>query len=194
MAQIVVRDGAGTNVPGAPSGWSSIRQDSATDGNQLRLTSWLYYKTAGSSEPSSYSWSISSQSAAGVMGAWRGVGGVLTPLDGDSGAAVTGLSPVSDAAPSLTPNVGDELQVYFYGAQSPVQGPTITLPGALTQRFNTVSSMEGFALGFADLAAPSAGTASPTYTATASGVSSAAFSAQAVILMPESFFGSLVTL
>src|SRR5208283_1651711 len=84
LAQIVVWDGSGSNVPTAPSGWTIIRHDAVvSNGNQI--TSWLYYKVAGASEPSSYSWTISSQWAAGVMGAWQGAASV-SPIDKASGA------------------------------------------------------------------------------------------------------------
>ena len=99
------------------------------------------------------------------MGAWQGVSSV-SPIDNDSGATAGGASPLNDAAPSLTPAYNSELQVYFYGAQS-FTGPAITLPGAITERTDVISSKEGFGLGFGDLAAPAAGKPSPTYTAIA---------------------------
>lgn len=178
LAQIIVYDGSAADVPTAPSGWSSIRHDSVTDGNQI--TSWLYYKVAGANEPSSYGWSISPNWAAGVMGAWRGASS--SPLDNASGTAVTGASPVSASAPSLTPSLNNELQVYFYGSQSHA-GPVITPSSALSQRFDTVSSKEGFSIAVGDVTATSAGNPSPTYPATASISGSAAMTAQAVLLI-----------
>jgi hypothetical protein len=185
LAQIIIWDGSGSNMPAPPSGWTSIRHDATSNGNQI--TSWVYYKVAGANEPSSYGWNISSQWAAGVMGAWRGAS--LTPLDKASGAAVAGASPLSDSAPSLTPANGNELQVYFYASQSNV-GPTLTLPGAITRRLNIISSKEGFSLGFGDLAAPSAGSASPTYAAMATLSGGApVMTAQAILLVPASQSG-----
>ena len=65
-------------MPSAPGGWSVIRHDNITaNGNQM--TSWLYSHVAGGSEPGSYSWSISQQYAAALMGDWRGASG--TPID-----------------------------------------------------------------------------------------------------------------
>jgi hypothetical protein len=91
VAQILVWDGSGSDVPAPPNGWTSIRHDSASNGNNI--TSWLYYRVAGSNEPASYGWNIGSQWAAGAMGAWRG--GALSPLDRDSGAGKAGASPLS---------------------------------------------------------------------------------------------------
>src|SRR5208337_4803273 len=92
LAQIVVYDATGTNNPTAPTGWNAIRHDSVNNGN--KLTSWLYFRIAGGSEPSSYSWNIVSQYAAGVMGAWRGTS--ISPIDQSSGASAAGPSPLSD--------------------------------------------------------------------------------------------------
>ncbi len=77
LAQLLIYDGAGTNVPAAPAGWSVIRHD-AVNGGGNQMTSWLYYKVAGSNEPASYTWNIGFQYAAGVMRAWRGASVVIT--------------------------------------------------------------------------------------------------------------------
>ena len=97
-----------------------------------------------------------------------------------------GASPVFDSAPSLISSNNNELQIYFYGSQAHAD-PTITLSSALTQRFDIGSLKEGFTLAFADLAAPAASNASPTYSATASiSGSGAAMTAQAILLIPAS--------
>jgi hypothetical protein len=184
LAQIVVYDGTGSNVPSPPAGWTLIRRDTVTNGNSM--TSWLYDRVAGSSEPASYSWDISPQYAAGVIGAWRGAS--LSPIDKSSGATAAGASPLADAAPSLTPSNDDELQVYFYGSQS-YQAPAVSEPGAIISRLDSMSAKEGFTLAFGDLAAPSEGNPSPTYTATSTVTSSFAkvmpvMTAQAVLLVP----------
>ena len=157
IAQIAVYDGSGSDVPTAPGGWNSIRHDAINSGNQI--TSWLFYKVAGANEPSSYGWNISSNWAAGVIGAWRNASS--SPIDSASGSAAAGSSPVSVSAPALTATNSNELQVYFYGAQSHA-APVVTLPSALNERFDTGSSKEGFTLAFGDLAAASVGSASAT--------------------------------
>jgi hypothetical protein len=177
LAQILVYNGNGSDVPTPPLGWTSIRHDAVSSGNQI--SSWLYYRVAGASEPASYGFKIGSNWAAGVMGAWRGTSS--SPLDNASGSAAAGASPVSGSAPSLTPLNSNELQIYFYGAQI-AAAPTLAEPGAISQRFNTKSAKEGFALAFGDLRAPTAGTASPTYAATASISGTAVMTAQAVLL------------
>jgi hypothetical protein len=177
LAQVVIFDPNGSNVPTPPSGWSLVRHDSVGPGYQM--TSWIYYKIAGAGEPSSDAWTINSQWAAGVMGAWRGT--LVQPIDTSSGATAEGGSPLSDAAPSVTPNYNNELQVYFYGSQGQ-SSPVITLPAVVTQRSNTTSSKEGFALAFGDKSAPSAGSATVPYSATERG--GGVMTAQDILLIP----------
>ena len=177
IAQIIVHDGSASDVPTAPNGWASIRHDAVNSTNQA--TSWLYYRIAGASEPASYAWTIGSNFAAGVMGAWRGAS--FTPIENASGATGTGASPVSASAPSLTPRSDHELQVYFYGSQSAI-APTLTISSSLNKRFDVGSSKEGFTLSFADIAAPFANMASPSYPATSTTSGSPVLTAQAILL------------
>ena len=179
LTQIVVYDGTASDVPTPPIGWNTIRHDTVSNGNLL--TSWLYYKIAGANEPAAYGWNLASNWAAGVMGAWRGTS--TTPVDVASGSAASGASPVSDAAPSLTPGNDNELQVYFYGSQSHA-APSISPSSALTRRLGLGSSKEGFTFAVADMPAPASSTASPMYPATAVMAGGLALSAQAVLLVP----------
>ncbi len=177
IAQILVYDGSGTNVPSAPAGWNLVRSDHIASGNQV--TSWLYFRIASGSEPAAYAWHIASQYAAGEMGAWSGGSG---GIEASSGATASG-NPAVAAAPALTPAHNGDLQVYFYAAQN-YTAPTIFEPAAITSRANNRSSKEGFTLAFGDLPAPFMGNPSPAYNATAAGSGSVVMSAQAVLLIP----------
>jgi hypothetical protein len=176
LAQIIVYDGTASDVPAAPSGWTSIRHDAVNNGN--KATSWLYYKVAGPSEPASYTWNISSNWVAGVMGAWRGA----SAIDSAAGSTATGSGSLSISAPSLTASNNNELQLFFYGAQSSA-APSVSPSNALTQRFNTGSSKEGFTLAVADHAAPAMNNASPAYPAI---VSTGVATAQTILLIATS--------
>jgi CSLREA domain-containing protein len=185
IAQIVVYDGSGLNVPTAPTNWVLIRSDSVQFGNHL--TSWLYYHvvTSHASEPTTYTWTISPQFAAAVMGDWRGAVGP-DPIDKSSGAFQGGGNPSQVAAPSLTPFVNGELQVYFYASQN-FAAPTVTLAvPPIISRVNDMSTKEGFTLAFGDLSAPNAGTPSTLYTASAMGSGGfPVITGQAVLLVPQ---------
>jgi MSHA biogenesis protein MshQ len=178
LTQILVYNGTATNVPVAPAGWTSVRHDQiASGGNQV--ASWLYYRVSSGSEPASYTWSISPQFAAGLMGDWRGANGA--PFLTSSGITGTG-NPAIAAAPGLTPANNNELQIYFYGAQN-VNAPIITQPAAITSRANSRSGKEGFTLAIGDKPAPFMGNPSPTYNASATGSGSVVISAQALLLI-----------
>jgi hypothetical protein len=178
IAQILIYDGSGTNVPSIPSGWNLLRSDHiASGGNQM--TSWLYFRVSSGGEPASYSWNIAQQYAAGLMGDWRGGSG---GIDASSGATASG-NPAIAAAPSQTPAHNGDLQVYFYGSQN-FSAPTIFEPAAITSRANDRSSKEGFTIAVGDLAAPFMGNPSPTYNATAAGSGPVVMTAQAVLLIP----------
>jgi hypothetical protein len=177
LTQIVIYDGTGSNVPSPPVGWNAIRHDTISGGNQI--TSWLYFRIAGASEPASYSWTIAKQYAAGLMGAWRG--GSASPIDQSSGSTAGG-DPAVVAAPSLTPKHNGELQVYFYASQNS-SAPTISEPAAINQRANARSPKEGFTLAFGDHLAPFEGTASPTYSASSVSSSPVVLTGQAVLLI-----------
>ena len=161
LAQIVVYDPTGTNVPTAPTGWSLVRKDTINAGNHL--TSWIYWGHGFLGIHITYTWTISSSFAIGQIGTWRGTTNPQ-PIDQSSGATAGGSNPITVAAPSLTPFTNGELQVYFYASQN-FSAPTITQPGAITPRFNLSSLDEGFAIAYGDLAAPFAGTPSNLYNA-----------------------------
>jgi hypothetical protein len=177
IAQIVIHDGTGTNVPIIPNGWTLIGSDSVSGVNQA--TSWLYYHVAGPSEPRSYTWTISSNFVAGVMGDWRGAS--VTPIENANGTSASGVTPLPISAPSLTPINSNDLQVFFYSGQATV-APAVKISSSLNSRFNVASTQEGFTLAFADTAAPLAGNASPTFAATGTSAGMLALTAQAVLL------------
>ncbi len=82
LAQIVVYDGLGTNVPTPPAGWNLIRRDTINAGNHL--TSWIYSRVAGVGGAHPYAWTISSSYATGVLGTWRDAANPQ-PIDQTSG-------------------------------------------------------------------------------------------------------------
>ena len=177
-------DGSGSNVPLAPIGWSAIRHDSAYNGD--RISSWLYYRIAGLSEPAAYTWNINAQWAAGAMAAWRGV--MASPIDNATGSTVVGNSPLSATPPWSSPTYGNELRICIYASQG-FYAPNISPPAALTQRLNANSSKEGFTLAFGDVAA-SAGTSS-SYAAAENG--GGVLAAQSILLIPAQASGPTPT-
>lgn len=67
-------------VSAVPSGWNLA----ASTGNGTNIDGAIYYKIAGSSEPTTAQWTLSgSQKAAGVASEWSGIH--ATPLDASNG-------------------------------------------------------------------------------------------------------------
>jgi len=116
---VAVVDVMGTAAITAPAGWTLIR-DTA---NGTTMHQSAYWKVAGTSEPRSYAWTLSSaQLAAVAIAAYRGVA-TVSPVDVNSGGIATSAS---ISAPSVTTTSGAELIVGLYGiaTQATVTPPT----------------------------------------------------------------------
>jgi hypothetical protein len=138
---------AGTGTVTAPSGWTAIK--SLTQGSTIQLT---YYRVAGASEPTSYSWSLgSNRVASGGIAAYSGVNQTV-PIDAT--ATASGASG-NASVPSATTSVpGDQvLAVASFGATA-----TVTPDASTTERFSVSSSSNTSEL--ADFAQASAGATS----------------------------------
>ena len=122
VAAIATR-GAPTITP--PTGWTLIRQD--VNGTTTRQAVYSHRVTA--TEPTSYTFTLSSsQAAAAVMLDYTGVS-TATPID-TSGSLVTTTAAKSATAPSVTTTASDQL-IAFFGQPA---ATTITPPAALTAR------------------------------------------------------------
>ena len=116
----------------APPGWSLVRRDSTA---LSALTQAIYIRTATSSEPSSYTWGLSSRvSAAAAILAYAGVDRGA-PVAAVSGGTATRGSVVT--APSVTPPVADTTLVAFWATNG--QTP-ITVPSDVSERTTAISS------------------------------------------------------
>lgn len=112
-----------------PSGWTLIRRDSGAAGSPL--TQALFYKVAGSSEASSYTWSFSAQASAGgsVIDA-KGID-ATSPIDSHSGAVSSRIGSI--LAPSVTTAAANELVLAFFGSTS---SKRISPPRSMTEEFD----------------------------------------------------------
>ncbi|MGH2477889.1 MAG: Ig-like domain-containing protein, partial [Candidatus Limnocylindrales bacterium] len=124
LASVSVR-GNPTITP--PSGWTLVRLD--INANTMRQA--VFVRSAGGSEPTSYTFALSNaQSASGGIVAYSGVDGV-SPIDADGGQ----VNPASTSitAPSITTTGADRMLVGFFGT------PTLTsmvAPAGMTERFD----------------------------------------------------------
>ncbi len=116
----------------APSGWTLVR--SITD-TMLMST---YRKKAGTSEPSSYTWttSINRRMSGGIV-AFNGVNS-STPVQAENGAAEPN-STTSHSTPSITTTGSDTWLLAIYGDRHD-NGSTWTPPSGMTEQWDEVSS------------------------------------------------------
>ena len=152
IAQVTVRGGAATTLT-APAGWSLVRRDNDT-GGQIADGIYLHIVTAAS-EPASYTWNFSAgNDAAGGIAAYSGVN-TAAPIDVSGGQA--NASSTSMTAPSITIPSGhnaDRLLAVFATANS----AAITLPGAVSARWNFRAIGFGISAAMGDASVPSGAT------------------------------------
>ena len=148
-----------------PAGWTLVRR---IDNSNIRENSLaVYYKVAGSSEPASYSWTLSTST--GIVGGIRSFRGVDTadPIDVENGQNTS--SGLSHATPSVTTTVAYTMLVTSHGFSS---AATWTAPAGMTEAFDVASlavpNGSGESMDGAYVLQAAAGS-SGTKTATASG-------------------------
>lgn len=155
IANVGFTGGSGITVT-PPAGWTLIRRDN----NGTSLGNALYWRLA-SSEPASYSWTLSStQNNSGSMIAYSNVHQTV-PIGADGGQS--NASSTNVTAPSITTLYTDSVVLYFGGVLSVA---TYTPPTGYTERLDVNSAS------FADKVYNTAGaTGTATGVATAAGVS-----------------------
>ena len=119
----------------APTGWTLVR----TDTNSTTMRQAIYRKVLGATEPTSYTWTLSSaQAAAGGIQAYSGVSSV-TPVDVNGGQF--NASSTSVTAPSITTTKANAQVIGFFGTSV---ATTFTAPTGMTERGDVASSAGTF--------------------------------------------------
>jgi phosphatidylinositol-3-phosphatase len=113
----------------APKGWKLIRRDRAVGRKGTSLAQALYYRVAGSGEPSRYRWRLRRRAAAvGVIVVYRGIDSTA-PIASSSGRASHKVRLIR--APTLRHAPAGSLLVGFFGHSN--RSPTKP-PAGLTER------------------------------------------------------------
>ena len=130
VASIAVRPNTATIT--APSGWTLVRRTNNTNSNPNSLAT--YYKVAGSSEPTTYTWTLGS--SAGAAGGIETFSGVNTsdPIDVEAGQNTANA--VTLTAPSVTTTSAYEMLVTSHAFAS---SATFTKPTGMTEAFDIAS-------------------------------------------------------
>jgi hypothetical protein len=150
LVACIVLNGGSQAANGAPAGWSTIASVPGTTNPRV----YGFYRVSGTSEPASYTWTLSSsvKNAAGIA-RYTGVD-PLQPLHGPSSTAAA-PSGTSAALPGVTTTSPNAMLVGCVGINSTSAGATITSPAGMTQAWDLVGKRH-------ELADGSVGPAGPT--------------------------------
>jgi hypothetical protein len=183
IAHVVLHThGFAPNPIQAPSGWHEIRVD--TDANHV--TAGVFWRRAGGSEPSSYTFTNNSgdttQQAVGAILAYRGLD-PAAPVDAHAGTAdPSGVDDV--VTPSVTTTAPTTRLLSLVGAYGNNQGPAAP-PGGMTERYEGTVVSESSVIEILGQAADQVvSTAGATGARTTSVPSTGSSVAQAVALRP----------
>jgi hypothetical protein len=115
-----------------PAGWTAIPDTDVADGNNVRLHGW--YRSAGSSEPSSYTFNLTGGSGQDISGGILAITGANPsgPIAASGGQASPNSSK-SVLAPSITTTISDTLLVYTGGCSNTV---SFTPPAGMTEHWD----------------------------------------------------------
>jgi len=130
MVSHVIVNTAGNTIT-VPTGWTLIkRQDSPSS-----ISTATYWKSAGSSEPASYTWSFStSGEASGGIASYSGVN-TTNPVDASNAQYNSSTSTVSNSGVTTT-DINDML-VYATGITVPT---TVNVPTGFQEEWSTTST------------------------------------------------------
>lgn len=157
----------------APSGWNTIFAQTGSGGANVQEW-WTFYKIAGSSEPSTYTFTTSSGDAGGFVGviaAWTGIGNLGIDVKSSSVTNSGQVSNPSITIPSITTaNAGQLILVSTGRSRS---GSTVfSTPSGFTKRSDLINTTIAVETYFADQAFGVGATGSVTQSGDTSGTSS----------------------
>jgi hypothetical protein len=177
MVASIVTAGTATITP--PTGWFRARDPQtsiALDFTSGTLHQVIYYKVAGSGEPSSYTWNFSAkQNGAGGIAAYSGVD---TGAPFDVAAGQSNGSSMAITAPSVTTRVTDTRLVALFATAA---NASISAPVRMSERGEMTSGKVRVATEIADVNWPAI---SATGVRTATGATAAVNIGQVVALRP----------
>jgi hypothetical protein len=131
LVACVALNGGGVAANGAPAGWSTI----ATVTGSTNPRVYGYYRVAGSAEPATYTWTLtSSVKNAGGIARYSGVD-PAQPLDGAPTMAAA-ASGTSATLPGVTTSAPNAMLVGCVGINSTSTGALISSPAGMTQAWD----------------------------------------------------------
>lgn len=143
VAFIAFLGGSSITISGVPSGWTLLqRNNTGATGGDVGAAS--YWKLAGGSEPSTYTWTLSSAvNNTGCMMAFRGCN-QANPIDASGGQ--NNASSTSVTAPGVTTTTDQDALAFFAGIAAVT---TFTPPSGMTEASDTNNIELAYQLGIA---------------------------------------------
>ena len=135
VAQIVVNGSAGdsTNIS-TLSGWTQIQK--TIDANTPCMGT--YYKVAGASEPSDYTWTITNPSNTSLINITRIIGASTTAPLITSSAQFNNTASTTATGATITPTTANSLLLFYVGTRAAVSAYAIaTSNPTWTEQFDT---------------------------------------------------------
>ena len=119
-----------------PAGWTTVPNGDYSEGNNTRIHAW--YHVAGSSEPSSYTFTLTGGSGQDTAGGILDITGASTsaPINASLGQ-VNGTSSTLVQAPSVTTTVPNALFIYAGLVNT---SATFTPPGLMAEQWDRSTS------------------------------------------------------
>jgi hypothetical protein len=119
-----------------PAGWTAVPNTDWAEGNNVRIHAW--YKVAGSSEPASYTFTLTGGSGQDISGGMLAISGAssTSPIHVAGGAANPNASR-SVTAPSITTTLPDALLLYGGACNNAY---TFTAPPGMTEQWDRATS------------------------------------------------------
>lgn len=145
IAMVVKKD---ANLPNSvPSGWTLIGNSGPAN-----CYMFLYYKVAGASEPSSYSWGFTQSSICRILCvSYRGGFNTSDPIDTYTMPLYTSVDWTLRCAYPITPTSVGENLIYFAAHYYPLSDPQVfSQPSGFVERYDGYNTVSEYHCSFGD--------------------------------------------
>jgi PKD repeat protein len=150
LVSCLASNGTRVSPTGVPAGWTQIA--AVLQGTSTRA--FGYYKVAGASEPTSYTWTLNAPvKASGGIARYSGVS-AAAPLDGTPQSA-SGASATTGTVAGVTTSAANAMLVGCMSIDSSATTVTISPPAGLTEAWNLAGKRQKLADGEQASAGPS---------------------------------------
>ena len=136
----VVAHGAGSRRSMTPpSGWTTVANTDRSNGKEVRIHAW--YRVAGSSEPSSYAFTLTGGAGTAISGGIVDVSGADAPNPlNASGSQSNGAAATPVGSPSITTTLPSALLVFGGACNS---GAGFTAPAGMAEQWDQATAGSG---------------------------------------------------